>query len=122
MRGVSIGQRNLNVFATSSATDQAFADNVLARTFTITAAAPTTTIEKKPANVIQKTKATYKFESNIPNAEFMCSIDGTDPIPCVSPMKYEGLTLGKHTFEVFAIANGEHDASPATDGFKVKKR
>ena len=42
-------------------------------------------------------------------------------MPCTSPFKTK-VKKGKHTFSVVAAANGETDSTPASQGWKVKKK
>jgi Subtilase family len=81
---------------------------------------PTTKITKMPKNKIHKKRATYAFESNAPEAEFQCRLDGAKFRGCRSPVKVVRIGIGRHQFSVRAVANGLKDPSPAKDGFKRK--
>ena len=82
---------------------------------------PNTKITSKPADVIHRPKATYKFKA-IPaaGATFKCKLDDKPYKRCSSPKTYRNLDRGKHTFKVRATGPGGTDRSPATDSFKVK--
>lgn len=41
----------------------------------------------------------FSFTSNVPGAEYTCTIDGTTG-PCTSPVTYRGLAAGSHAFSV----------------------
>jgi large repetitive protein len=69
-----------------------------------------------------KKSATFEFSSSEAGSTFECSLDGTAFVACNSP---DGVKVkkGKHSFAVRAMdAAGNVDASPATDGWKVKKK
>ena len=75
--------------------------------------APETTIIEAPDEFSRQTAATFRFESNDPNATFECAIDGGEPVACTSPFT-RTLNDGTHGFVVRAIgANGQSDDSPA---------
>jgi hypothetical protein len=104
------------------------------RTFTVDAVpnvvpdttAPETTIDQAPKDKLKVKKtatATYAFSSNEAGSTFLCTIDGKPPAPCASPLTLTKMKKGTHSFEVVAVdAAGNHDPSPATDTFKVKKK
>src|SRR5262249_8140099 len=51
---------------------------------------------------------------NVGLASFECRLDGTGFSTCVSPLTYNGLTLGRHTFEVRAVDTSNNvDPTPA---------
>ena len=64
---------------------------------------PTTKIMAHPDKVTSATKATFKFESNVPDSTFECGLDGSNLKPCVSPHSYSSLRSGSHVFRVRAI-------------------
>ena len=75
--------------------------------------APDTTIIEAPEEFSRQTAATFRFESNDPNATFECAIDGETPVACTSPFT-RTLSDGSHGFVVRAIgAGGQSDSSPA---------
>lgn len=46
---------------------------------------------------------TFTFDSNLPTATFLCSLDNKAPVSCSSPSTYNGLSEGVHTFTVRAV-------------------
>ena len=85
-------------------------------------AAPTTSLRR--AKIDQaKRKATFKFASGEPGAEFRCKLDQRKRKPCTSPKTYRRLERGKHVFRVRARdAAGNVDATPTVRRFKIKRR
>jgi len=74
---------------------------------------PDTTITSSPAEFSNAATAEFEFESNYPDAHFLCSIDGEAPIACTSPFA-KSLPDGTHSFSVKAINTaGEADDTPA---------
>ena len=65
---------------------------------------PLTTIESGPDLSTTSTAATFVFSANEPDVTYMCSLDGREPQPCVSPVEYPRLHPGPHTFEVVALS------------------
>lgn len=65
--------------------------------------APTTTITGAPASSTASTEATFEFSSDDRGAGFECALDGGALAPCVSPVTYDGLAEGDHTFAVRAV-------------------
>jgi hypothetical protein len=84
------------------------------RTWTVdTIAAETFLDSTGPSGNTTATTATFTFSSE-PGAAFNCRIDNQAiNTSCTSPMTYSGLSLGQHTFRVWARdAVGNTDASP----------
>jgi subtilisin-like proprotein convertase family protein len=71
-----------------------------ARTWTIDATAPSTTITGGPSGRVADAAASFAFEA--PGATFECSLDGAAFAACTSPQAYDGLAEGDHTFQVRA--------------------
>ncbi|HEV2950775.1 MAG TPA: hypothetical protein VGZ51_01625, partial [Actinomycetota bacterium] len=68
-------------------------------------APPVTTILSGPApdgEVTESTSATFTFASNVPNSTFWCWLDGTLYTDCSSPVSFDNLRRGAHTFAVLA--------------------
>jgi hypothetical protein len=83
---------------------------------------PETTITQGPKDKTKKRKATFAFNSNVPNASFRCAVDGQAlKAPCTSPFTVK-VKKGKHTFRVQATDSAGHAGAPATDSWKVKKK
>jgi hypothetical protein len=82
--------------------------------------------KKKVKTKKKKAKATFSFSASlggnpVPTATFVCTVDNKPAVPCTSPFKTK-VKKGKHTFSVVAAANGETDSTPASQGWKVKKK
>jgi outer membrane protein assembly factor BamB len=56
--------------------------------------------------------ASFSFSSAVPNAQYVCTLDGQDQ-PCSSPVKYAGLSDGAHHFSV-AVAYASNGAATQT--------
>jgi hypothetical protein len=84
---------------------------------------PDTTITSGPKDKTKKKQATFEFTSNEPGSTFQCAVDGQSlNVPCTSPFTVK-VKKGQHTFQVRATDQaGNADGSPATDGWKVKKK
>jgi len=85
---------------------------------------PDTAITKGPKEKTKHKQATFEFAGTDTRdvAGFQCSLDGAAFAPCSSPHTVK-VKKGKHTFSVRAIdANGNVDATPATDHWRVKKK
>ncbi|PZF81772.1 right-handed parallel beta-helix repeat-containing protein [Jiangella anatolica] len=50
----------------------------------------------------EETTATFVFEANVADSTFDCSLDFAPFAPCTSPLTYTGLSVGEHSFRVFA--------------------
>ncbi len=67
--------------------------------------------------------ATFRFATKAPGFRFECRMDRRPFARCGSPRTYRHLRLGRHVFEVRAIAwQGDADPTPARYKFKVKLR
>jgi hypothetical protein len=82
--------------------------------------------KKKVKTKKKKAKATFTFAASlggnpVATATFQCTVDNKPPVPCTSPFTTK-VKKGKHTFSVVAAANGETDSTPASQGWKVKKK
>jgi hypothetical protein len=76
---------------------------------------PNTTITSAPASVTKQTKAVFTFASTEAGSTFACALDTSTFTSCASPLNYNKLGRGPHTFSVYAIdAAGNKDPSPAT--------
>jgi len=88
--------------------------------------APQATITKGPRDKIKtkkkRVRATFEFSSNEPGSTFECSLDGAAFAACTSPHTVK-VKKGKHNLAVRARdAAGNVDPTPATDGWKVKRK
>jgi hypothetical protein len=92
----------------------------VARTFTVDATAPDTSITSGPSGSTTSTGASFGFSSSEAGSSFECRLDGGAWSSCSSPKSYTGLALGAHTFEVRATdAAGNLEATPASSSWTV---
>ncbi|MDA0164688.1 Ig-like domain-containing protein [Solirubrobacter ginsenosidimutans] len=62
----------------------------------------------------------FEFTSPVTGATFECSLDDAAFAPCASPVAFDGLAVGEHTFTVRAVdAFGNVDATPERRTFTV---
>jgi hypothetical protein len=64
---------------------------------------PNTILDQAPPALTNQTTATFDFSSSDRTATFVCSLNGSTPMACASPVTYSGLTAGKRTFTVHAV-------------------
>jgi hypothetical protein len=72
------------------------------RTVIVDNTAPETTIDSGPSGTVNSTSATFTFSSNESGASFICEMDGQEIEGCASPLTFDNLVDGSHTFEVIA--------------------
>jgi lamin tail-like protein len=79
---------------------------------------PDTTITSSPSTPTNSTSAHFAFSGSQPVsvlAGFECALDGAAFAACSSPVDYNGLTEGSHTFAVRAVdIFGRQDPTPAS--------
>ena len=81
---------------------------------------PETTITSGPSAMSTSTSASFALASTEANSTFQCSLDGSPRVACTSPQTYTGLSIGSHTFSVWATdAAGNTDATAATQAWSV---
>jgi hypothetical protein len=81
---------------------------------------PETTITSGPSGDVPSASATFQFTSSEAGSTFACSLDGAAPTSCTSPVTYNSLALGPHTFSVRATdAAGNPDPTPAQASWTV---
>lgn len=84
-------------------------------TWTIDATAPNTTITANPTNPSNSSSATFTFTSSESGSTFQGQLDGGGYSTVTSPLTFNSLAEGSHTFNVRAVdAAGNVDATPAT--------
>lgn len=84
------------------------------RTWAIDTTSPETTITSGPSGLSLSSKATFAFTSSEAGSRFQCRVDAGGWNVCTSPMTYDGMSLGNHSFEVRAIDQiGNVDPTPA---------
>jgi hypothetical protein len=91
------------------------------RAASVDAVAPDTTILSGRTGTITTRTATFAFSSTKSGSTFECRMDSGQFKACSSPVTYENLADGQHTFQVRAIDRfGNPDPSPASQTFTVK--
>ena len=75
---------------------------------------PDTFITLNPPELTNDADATFAFACDQPSCTYVCSLDGSWWSDCSSPLTYQGLSNGSHTFEVSAISGFAEDPTPAT--------
>jgi hypothetical protein len=84
------------------------------------ASAPETRIDAGPGGLVGSRSATFAFAADHPGSTFVCSLDGGPFTDCRSPVSYQGLADGPHSFAVRATDGSDlADPSPATRAFTV---
>ena len=86
--------------------------------WTVSHAAPDTTITSGPAANGNNNSPTFTFTSGA-GATFECRIDGAAFTACTSPKNYPAISDGSHTFDVRATVSGVTDPTPASASFIV---
>ena len=87
----------------------------------VDASAPDTTINSGREGTITTRTATFTFTASENGSTFECRMDAGQFAPCTSPVSYDGLADGSHTFQVRAIDQfGNVDATPASRTFTVQ--
>ncbi|MCL4858862.1 MAG: right-handed parallel beta-helix repeat-containing protein, partial [Caldilineaceae bacterium] len=90
---------------------------------------PNTFIFEGPPNLSISTTATFRFSGSDnstpgPYLVYQCRLDSADDSDfgaCTSPITYNGLSLGEHTFEVRAVdLQGNVDPTPATRTWTIE--
>ena len=72
------------------------------RTWTVDTAAPTMTLTGEPPLVTSNTTATFTFVSDDSTAKLWCKKDSLGWNLCTSPFTWSKLSIGVHTFQVYA--------------------
>ncbi len=109
--GLAEGARTFGVRALDAAGNQDGSPAI--RAWTIDTTPPDTTIHVGPTGTVSSTSATFQFSSNDGTATFQCQLGGTFTA-CTSPMTYNSLAQGPHTFFVRAVdPAGNVDPTPA---------
>jgi arylsulfatase A-like enzyme len=97
--GLADGQHLFKVVATDLAGNTGDPTSYL---WTVDTVSPTITITSEPPDPSPDPSATFEFRSTDPTATFTCALDGAPPQACTSPITYDGLANGTHTFVVTA--------------------
>ncbi|WNG16627.1 adventurous gliding motility protein AgmC [Cystobacter fuscus] len=86
-------------------------------TFTVVpdTSAPKTNIISGPSNTTPNRSATFEFDAGEPGVTYECRLDGGEWTTCTSPVTYDNLPDGQHTFEVRARdSEGNVESTPAS--------
>ncbi|HEY0604348.1 MAG TPA: alpha-amylase family glycosyl hydrolase, partial [Herpetosiphonaceae bacterium] len=76
---------------------------LVSATVRIDTIAPDTTIDSAPPALSNSAAASFGFASSEVDAGFQCKLDSAGFAPCSSPLSFNGLSDGSHTFMVKAI-------------------
>ncbi|MBZ4420071.1 Ig-like domain-containing protein [Myxococcus sp. RHSTA-1-4] len=91
-----------------------------ARRFSVDTLEPQTRVDEKPDVRIRVPRASFRFSSNEPDAQFECSLNGEDYLPCSATLVYEELLEGTYTLKVRAVdAALNRDSSPELISWRV---
>ncbi len=87
---------------------------------------PRTRITARPPKLIRtrrsKRRVVFRFASSERDSRFRCKLDRKPYRACASPRAYT-VALGKHRIRIVAIdASGNADPTPASFGFRVRRR
>ena len=87
--------------------------------WTIDITPPQTVIDSAPSSLVNTADATFAFSAN-ESATFECALDGGAFAGCTSPLTYNGLAEGAHSFAVRATdLAGNTDQTPATHDWTI---
>ena len=82
---------------------------------------PNTVIDSGPGPLSNSTSATFTFHSTRPGATFGCSLDGAASVACGSPITYNGLATGAHTFSVASTTASGTDPTPDVRNWTIDR-
>ena len=82
---------------------------------------PNTVIDSGPGPLSNSTSATFTFHSTDPGATFGCSLDGAASVACGSPITYNGLATGAHTFSVTSTTTSGTDPTPDVANWTIDR-
>jgi chitodextrinase len=90
------------------------------QSWTVDATPPDTTITAGPTGSDKSSTASFSFTATKPGSTFTCSLDGPVFSACSSPVTYNSLANGSHTFQVRATDPiGNVDPTPASRTWTV---
>jgi hypothetical protein len=72
-------------------------------TWTVDLTPPTTQITGKPAALSNSQTSTFTFTSSDPTATFLCTLNGSTPAACTSPLTYTGLADATRSLLIQAV-------------------
>ena len=87
--------------------------------WTVDLTAPIAQITSGPEDPTREITATFTFTSDDPSAVFACSLDGSPATACASPVSYDSLPVGRHTFDVTASDPLGNAGPPAEWSWKI---
>ena len=94
--------------------------STISRTYVEDSTAPETTIDSGPSGATGARTPVFTFSSDDPSASFACDMDSTAFASCMSPLLSSPLSMGAHTFQVWATdAASNADQTPASRSFTV---
>lgn len=109
--GLGEGAHTFRVIARDPAGNES---SITAYTWTIDLTPPPAPdITSAPPNVTASTSATFSFTDGDATGVFLCSLDDDSFSSCTSPLTYDGLSAGSHTFRVKA-RDAAGNESPVT--------
>jgi alpha-tubulin suppressor-like RCC1 family protein len=77
--------------------------------------APETSLIDHPTVLVNAASATFAFSSSEADGHFVCTLDGINTANCASPITYNNLGEGSHTFAASAVdVAGNVDLTPAS--------
>jgi hypothetical protein len=81
---------------------------------------PQTTIVAGPSGTVHDSSVTFRFSATSSSSTFQCSLDDRSFAQCDSPVTYQGLDDGRHSFRVRAVASGgKADTTAASRTWQV---
>jgi Bacterial Ig domain len=123
-----VGSHTATGFASGSYTFEVLATDAVGNaasvktTFAVDTVAPDTTVSAGPDGPTSEPSPSFSFSSADASATFECGLDGGTFSACASPVTYQQLADGAHTFAVRARDGvGNADDSPATRAFTITR-
>ncbi len=110
------GPHSVSVFAIDAAGNTGA---TIQTSFTVDATAPTVTLDSVPAAVSNVPSASVAFSVDDPNATAFCSLDGSTPTTCTSPVTYSGLSDGSHVVDIYATSLANQQSATASTSFAI---
>jgi hypothetical protein len=96
--GLASGDHTFDVWSIDQAGNQS--TTPASASWTVDATPPVVHIQSGPNGFSSHVDATFTFDSPEGTATFECHLDGTAYAPCTSPITYNDLAVGQHTFYV----------------------
>lgn len=88
--------------------------------WTVDTRASDTVVTERPPSVSASPSAGFAFAATESGATFRCALDGAPFTACTSPVVYDGLADGSHTFAVRSVdLAGNADPSPAEVAWRI---